>query len=108
MKIKILDDTFDTLRTLPCFRELAGHDVTIWNDHIDDLDALAARLRDTEVPVLIRAVPNQPRPLRRALHERGAITSAAGALPPGGVAAPPKLSAPQLLPGARRRVPLAA
>jgi D-3-phosphoglycerate dehydrogenase / 2-oxoglutarate reductase len=33
---------------------LAGHDVTIWNDHAQDLDALAERLNDTEVLVLIR------------------------------------------------------
>jgi D-3-phosphoglycerate dehydrogenase len=54
MKISILDDYHDTLRTLRCFGKLAGHDVTIWNDHVQDTDALAARLRDTEVLVLIR------------------------------------------------------
>ena len=54
MKITILDDYFDTLRTLACFRELAGHDVTIWNDHVEDLDTLAQRLADTEALVLIR------------------------------------------------------
>jgi len=54
MKISILDDYHDTLRTLACFGKLAGHDVTIWNDHVQDVDALAARLRDTEVLVLIR------------------------------------------------------
>src|SRR5262249_8094315 len=54
MKITILDDYFDTLRTLACFRELAGHDVTIWNDHVQDLDALADRLRHTEALGLIR------------------------------------------------------
>ena len=54
MKISILDDYFDTLRTLPCFAKLAGHDVTIWNDHVQDIDALAERLRDTEVLVLFR------------------------------------------------------
>jgi len=54
VKITILDDYFDTLRTLACFRELAGHDVTIWNDHVQDVDALAARLADTEALVLIR------------------------------------------------------
>jgi D-3-phosphoglycerate dehydrogenase len=54
MKITILDDYFDTLRTLPCFRKLAGHDVTVWNDHVQDVDALAERLKDTEVLVLIR------------------------------------------------------
>lgn len=54
MKITILDDYHDTLRTLACFAKLAGHDVTIWNDHLQALDALAARLRDTEALVLIR------------------------------------------------------
>ena len=54
MKVTILDDWFDTLRTLPCFARLAGHEVTVWNDHTDDLDVLASRLADTEVLVLIR------------------------------------------------------
>jgi D-3-phosphoglycerate dehydrogenase len=54
MRITILDDYFDTLRTLACFRELAGNDVTIWNDHVQDLEALAQRLADTEALVLIR------------------------------------------------------
>jgi D-3-phosphoglycerate dehydrogenase / 2-oxoglutarate reductase len=54
MKITILDDTFDTVRTLPCFDKLAGHDVTIWNDHVQDTDTLADRLWDTESLVLIR------------------------------------------------------
>src|SRR5437899_2491588 len=54
MKISILDDYFDTLRHLLCFQKLAGHEVEIWNDHIQDVDALAERLRDTEALVLIR------------------------------------------------------
>jgi D-3-phosphoglycerate dehydrogenase len=54
MRITILDDWFDTLRTLPCFRKLDGHDVQVWTDHVEDIDALASRLRDTEVLVLIR------------------------------------------------------
>jgi D-3-phosphoglycerate dehydrogenase / 2-oxoglutarate reductase len=54
MKISILDDYHDTLRTLPCFAKLAGNDVTIWNDHVQADDALAERLRDAEVLVLIR------------------------------------------------------
>ena len=54
MKITILDDYFDTLRTLACFRKLDGHEVTVWNDHTEDLDTLAARLKDIEVLVLIR------------------------------------------------------
>ena len=54
MKISILDDYFDTLRTLACFQKLEGHEVTVYNDHTQDIDALAARLKDTEVLVLIR------------------------------------------------------
>jgi D-3-phosphoglycerate dehydrogenase / 2-oxoglutarate reductase len=54
MKISILDDYHDTVRTLRCFDKLRGHDVTIWNDHVQDVDALAQRLRDAEVLVLIR------------------------------------------------------
>ncbi len=54
MKISILDDWFDTLRSLPCFAKLAGHDVTVWNDHVQDVDALAERLRDAEAVALFR------------------------------------------------------
>jgi D-3-phosphoglycerate dehydrogenase len=54
MKITILDDYFDTLRTLDCFAKLNGHEVEVWNDHLQDIDALATRLRETEALVLIR------------------------------------------------------
>jgi D-3-phosphoglycerate dehydrogenase len=54
MKISILDDYFDTLRTLESFAKLKGHDVTIHTDHVQDVDALAKRLKDTEALVLIR------------------------------------------------------
>ena len=54
MRITILDDYFDTLRTLSCFRKLDGHQVDIWTDHVQKTDALAERLKDTEVLVLIR------------------------------------------------------
>jgi D-3-phosphoglycerate dehydrogenase len=54
VKVSILDDYFDTVRTLDCFNKLAGHDVTIWNDHAQDVDSLVERLRDAEALVLIR------------------------------------------------------
>jgi len=54
MKVAILDDYFDTLRTLECFAKLRGHEVTVYNDHVQDVDALAARLADAEALVLIR------------------------------------------------------
>jgi D-3-phosphoglycerate dehydrogenase len=54
MKVGILDDWADTIRTLSCFSKLAGHEVTIWNDHVDDARVLAERLKDIEALVLIR------------------------------------------------------
>jgi D-3-phosphoglycerate dehydrogenase / 2-oxoglutarate reductase len=66
MKISILDDYFDTLRTLECFGKLAGHEVTVWKDHVQDVDALAERLRDTNVLVLIR----ERTQIRKSLLER--------------------------------------
>jgi len=54
VKVSVLDDYFDTIRTLDCFAKLKGHDVTIWNDHVQDVDKLAERLKHTEALVLIR------------------------------------------------------
>ncbi|HTB59443.1 MAG TPA: D-2-hydroxyacid dehydrogenase family protein [Polyangia bacterium] len=54
MKVAILDDYFDTLRTLACFAKLARFEVTVFNDHVEDIDLLAERLRETEALVLIR------------------------------------------------------
>lgn len=54
LNITILDDYFDTLRTLSCFQKLSNHPVRIWNDHLQDTEALTERLKDTEVLVLFR------------------------------------------------------
>ena len=54
MKIAILDDYHDTLRTLECFKKLEGHEITIWKDHAQAVDVLTERLHDTEVLVLFR------------------------------------------------------
>ena len=54
VRVAILDDYFDTLHTLPCFARLAPFDVTIFDDHVQDVDRLAERLADVEVLVLIR------------------------------------------------------
>ncbi len=66
MKVAILDDYHATLRTLDCFTKLAGHEVTIWTDHIQDTDALARRLVDAEALVLIRERTR----IQAPLHER--------------------------------------
>ena len=67
MKVSILDDYHDTLRTLDCFTKLSGHDVEVWNDHVQDVDALAERLRETEALVLIRERTEIRAPLLRRL-----------------------------------------
>jgi D-3-phosphoglycerate dehydrogenase len=67
MKVSILNDYFDTVRTLACFHKLDGHEVTIWNDHEQDIDTLAARLKDTEVLVLIRERTQIREPLLECL-----------------------------------------
>lgn len=54
MKVHVLDDWFDTLRRLPSFARLDGHDVTVWTDHEPDPARLAARMRDAEALVLFR------------------------------------------------------
>ncbi len=54
MKVHILDDWFDTLRTLSSYALLKNHDVTVWNDHEEDVDTLATRLADAQVLVLFR------------------------------------------------------
>src|SRR6187399_3249712 len=54
MKVAILDDWSDTLRTLPCFDRLEAHEVTVFTDHVQETDALAERLRGFDALVLIR------------------------------------------------------
>ena len=66
MKITVLDDYQNVVRTLDAFKKVAGHDVTIWNDHTKDVDVLAQRLKDTEALVLIR----ERTPIRAPLIER--------------------------------------
>lgn len=54
MRVVIPDDYQDAVRHLDCFAKLREHDVTIYNDTVKDVDALAERFRDAEALVLIR------------------------------------------------------
>jgi D-3-phosphoglycerate dehydrogenase len=54
MKIVIPDDYQDAVSHLRCFAKLAGHEVTIYNDTVTDIAALAERFRDADALVLIR------------------------------------------------------
>ena len=53
MRVHILDDWSDTLRHLPCFGRLSGHEVTVWTDHAEGPD-LARRLHGAEAICLFR------------------------------------------------------
>ncbi len=66
MRIAILDDFQDAVRTLDCFGRLAGHEVAIFRDTVTDPDLLVARLRDFDVLVPIRERTR----LTRAILER--------------------------------------
>jgi D-3-phosphoglycerate dehydrogenase / 2-oxoglutarate reductase len=67
MKISILDDYHNTLSSLPCFARLHGHDITIWNDHEQEVDALVERLSETQALVLIRERTRIQAPLLQRL-----------------------------------------
>jgi D-3-phosphoglycerate dehydrogenase len=66
MNITILDDYQDTVRTLACYQKIAHHNLTVWNDHTKDIEALAERLKDTEALTLLR----ERTPIRAPLLER--------------------------------------
>ncbi|EDQ04442.1 Hydroxypyruvate reductase [Sulfitobacter indolifex] len=78
MKVHILDDWFDTLRSLPSFDLLAGHEVTVWTDHQPDETVLADRLQDADCVVLFRERTKVTRgllerlPNLRLISQRGA------------------------------------
>jgi len=71
MRVSILDDWFDTLRTLPSFEKLARHDVTVFTDHVEDTEILARRLAEagTEALVLIRERTEVRAPLLELLPQ---------------------------------------
>lgn len=54
MKVHILDDWYDTLRQLPCFGLLDGHEVTVWTDRAASEAALADRIAPADAVVLFR------------------------------------------------------
>jgi D-3-phosphoglycerate dehydrogenase len=54
MHIVIPDDYQDAVRHLDCFAKLSDHTVTIYNDSVTGVDALAERFRDADALVLIR------------------------------------------------------
>ncbi|PWQ94757.1 D-2-hydroxyacid dehydrogenase family protein [Leucothrix arctica] len=54
MKVAVLDDYQEAVKTLDCFDLLSGHDVTVFNKTYTNEDELAQKLADVEAVVLIR------------------------------------------------------
>jgi D-3-phosphoglycerate dehydrogenase len=54
MNVAVLDDWFDTLRHLPCFRHLDGFHVDVFNDHVTDTTTLVERLLPYDAITLFR------------------------------------------------------
>lgn len=54
MNIVIPDDYQDAVRHLDAFQQLEGHEVTIYNDSVKDVEVLAERFYPAEALVLIR------------------------------------------------------
>lgn len=66
MRIVIPDDYQDAIRQLACFDLLANHQVTIYQDHTEDIETLAARFQQADALVLIR----ERTPITEALLKR--------------------------------------
>ena len=54
MNLTVLDDYTNIVRTLPCVSLLGEHSLTVYTDCERNIDALADRLRHTDVLVLLR------------------------------------------------------
>ncbi len=54
MHIVIPDDYQDCVRHLDAFKQLSGHQVTIYNDTVSDIETLVQRFNDAEALVLTR------------------------------------------------------
>lgn len=54
LRIAITDDYQNCVRSLACFSKLAAHQVTVFNDTLHDVAALAERLRNFDALVLTR------------------------------------------------------
>jgi D-3-phosphoglycerate dehydrogenase len=67
MKIAVLDDYQDAVRTLDCFKLLDGHEVKVFNNSTRGLGQLAIRLAPFDALVLIRERTRLPRALLEKL-----------------------------------------
>src|SRR4051812_48959715 len=80
MNIAILDDVHGIFARMPCHARLAGHHVDTVNEHIEDVAALAERVKDAEVLGLHRERTKIPAALIERLPKLRMI-SVLGAIP---------------------------
>ena len=81
MKIAILDDYQDCVRSLACFARLAGHQVIVLNQTFSEPAELAARLSGVQALVLIRERTRITRDLLERLPSLRAISQTGRAGP---------------------------
>ena len=81
MKIAVLDDYQDCVRTLACFAKLDGHEVVVLNETIAEPRALAARLAGVQALVLIRERTRLTRELIELLPDLRAVSQTGRAGP---------------------------
>jgi D-3-phosphoglycerate dehydrogenase len=67
MHIIIPDDYQGAVRHLDCFAMLAGHQVTIYTDHTEDVEELATRFQSADALILLRERTPITEPLLRRL-----------------------------------------
>jgi len=63
MKIAVIDDYPNVLKTLKCFPKLAGHEVVVFTDTPNDVASLAKKLQDADAVVLTQQRSYFPREL---------------------------------------------
>ena len=75
MRVSILGDHHDTLRTLRCFSKLGGHAGTVWNDHVQDVDALVGGWRLQPLAFMLCSSSPAPSTTMRAASGANGDTS---------------------------------
>lgn len=78
MKVAILDDYAGASPSLAAYSKLAGHEVTVFNDHVRDADLLAKRLEGFEALVVIQQRLWMPRAIIEKLPSSVRLISQTG------------------------------
>lgn len=74
MRIAVADDYQNLFRQTPGFAKIAGHEVTVYNEPVKDVPALAARLKDADIVVLTQQRTRFPRELIERLPKLAFIS----------------------------------